>query len=76
LAVASDGSRLREKTVALAVELTAIATKDGPAGQEDLQELAECAFLPYLTWATETWQVAWRYFLVFACLIETVWLET
>jgi hypothetical protein len=65
LAAASGGSKLREKTVALAVELTAIATVDDPSGQvisasqEDLPAPAECGFLPYLALATETWLAAW-----------------
>ena len=52
LAVANGGNILTGTIVALAVELTAIATKDAPAAQaksatpEDLQVLAECAFLP------------------------------
>ena len=76
--VASGGSRSTGKIAALAAELTAIVTTDDPAGQvisasqEDLQELAECSFLPYLAWVSETWRLAWVSFLVFVYLRGTV----
>jgi len=65
--------------VSLAVGPTAIATVDDPAAQvifacqEDLPVPAECAFLPYLASASETWLAALR---EFPCLPGTVMLET
>lgn len=52
LAAANGGSKLMERTVAPAAELTVIAATGALAGQgvfacSDLAEVVGCAFLPY-----------------------------